>query len=182
MICFTHSIQWATRPPAGLRLVLVGRWAETVEGVCGTPNALECSFFLHPSLLSGVQCQSSSASEYLHSQCWEGNTGIHVWALTEVSTTFNQRSNVSFSQGSHAVLRVEWDVQDFGASLDALLTSCAYHLPCYSVWETSISHVKPWIYQKHFCSILRNNRVLPMYLIKRMRTYWSVIGSSYKHL
>lgn len=47
--------------------------------------------------------------------------------------TFNQRSNVSFSQGSHAVLRVEWDVQDFGAGLDALLTSCAYHLPCYSV-------------------------------------------------
>lgn len=154
MICFTHSTQWVKRRPEGLRLVLGGRWAETAGGVCGTPSALECSFFLHPSLLSGVQCRSSSALEYLHSQCWEAITGIHVWALIEVFMTFNQRSNVSFSQGSHVVLRVEWDVQEFGASLDALLTSCAYHLPCYSVWETSILHVKPWINQKHFCSIL----------------------------
>lgn len=33
-----------------------------------------------------------------------------------------------------------------------------------------------------FNTLKSHARVLPVYLIKRMRTYWSVIGSSYKHL
>lgn len=173
--CYTHSIRWVKMPPAGLRPVPVGRWAETEAGVCETPVALLCSFSRRPSLLSWARCQSSSASEYLRSQSWEEKRGFiyrhTLWYIWHESC---------FSQGSHVVLRVEGDVQQFGARLDALLTGCAHHLPCYSAQRESRYH---WVmYVRSHTHSLQDRRVLPVYLIERMRPYRSVISRSYKHL
>lgn len=175
--CHTHSIRWVKMPPAGLRPVLVGRWAETEAGARETPNALWCFFFRHPSLLSWAQCRSFSAWECLRSRCWKQKRGNHIPSHTETPMTYAESC---FSQGSHVVLRVEGNVQKFGARLDALLTCCAHHLPCYSAPRESRYHQDMCV--RYHAFSLQDRRVLPVYLIERMRPYGPIISRSYKHL